>query len=157
MGSIVVAHRPSCSMPCGIFMDQGWNPCPLNYQADSYVLCDQGSPNFSFDIKSLRVVVLLFQQEKGQTDWKIKTHVRTEVTGQSATLKCGEMDTFREVGIEREGWRERGINIYLPALEFAGAISWWEHANDNFSEFTRGWVWANVILIQRFSSYELRS
>ena len=31
--SVVVAHRFSCSAACGIFPDQGSNPCPL--QADS--------------------------------------------------------------------------------------------------------------------------
>ena len=29
-GSVVVAHGPSCSAACGIFPDQGLNPCPLN-------------------------------------------------------------------------------------------------------------------------------
>ena len=29
-GSVVVAHRPSCSAACGIFPDQGSNPCPLH-------------------------------------------------------------------------------------------------------------------------------
>ena len=34
-GSVVVAHGPSCSTACGIFPDQGSNPCPLHWQADS--------------------------------------------------------------------------------------------------------------------------
>ena len=34
-GSVVVAHRPSCSAACGIFPDQGSNLCPLHWQADS--------------------------------------------------------------------------------------------------------------------------
>ena len=34
-GSVIVAHRLSCSMACGIFPDQGSNPCPLHWQADS--------------------------------------------------------------------------------------------------------------------------
>ena len=34
-GSVVVAHGPSCSAACGIFPDQGSNPCPLHWQADS--------------------------------------------------------------------------------------------------------------------------
>ena len=34
-GSVVVAHRPSCSVACGIFPDQGSNPCPLHWQVDS--------------------------------------------------------------------------------------------------------------------------
>ena len=40
---VVVAHGPSCSAACGIFPDQGSNPCPLNWQADSQQLRHQGS------------------------------------------------------------------------------------------------------------------
>ena len=46
-GSVAVAHRPSCSAACGIFPDQGWNPCPLHWQADSQPLRHQGSPMVS--------------------------------------------------------------------------------------------------------------
>ena len=45
-GSVVVAHGPSCSTSCGIFPDQGSNPCPLHWQADSQPLRHQGSPPF---------------------------------------------------------------------------------------------------------------
>ena len=34
-GSVDVAHRLSCPLACGIFLDQGLNPCPLHWQADS--------------------------------------------------------------------------------------------------------------------------
>ena len=54
-GSVVVAHGPSCSMACGIFPDQGSNPCPLHWQADSEPLRHQGSPIFSF-LKNLPTV-----------------------------------------------------------------------------------------------------
>ena len=37
-GSVIVAHGPSCSA------DQGSNPCPLHWQADSQPLRHQGSP-----------------------------------------------------------------------------------------------------------------
>ena len=47
-GSVVVAHGPSCSAACGIFPDQGSNPCPLHWQADSQPLCHQGSPTYFF-------------------------------------------------------------------------------------------------------------
>ena len=47
-GSVVVAHGPSCSAACGIFPDQGLNPCPLHWQADSQPLCHQGSPSTTF-------------------------------------------------------------------------------------------------------------
>ena len=43
-GSVVVAHKPGCSVACGIFPDQGLNPCPLHWQADSQPLRHQGSP-----------------------------------------------------------------------------------------------------------------
>ena len=39
--------RPSRSAACGIFPDQGSNPCPLHWQADSQPLCHQGSPQGS--------------------------------------------------------------------------------------------------------------
>ena len=47
-GSVVVAHGPSCSVACGIFPDQGSNPCRLHWQADSQPLRHQGSPEFYF-------------------------------------------------------------------------------------------------------------
>ena len=47
-GSVVVAHGPSCSVACGIFLDQGSNPCPLHWQADSQPLRHQGSPHVIF-------------------------------------------------------------------------------------------------------------
>ena len=43
-GSVAVAHGPSCSVACGIFPDQGSNPHPLHWQADSQPLRHQGSP-----------------------------------------------------------------------------------------------------------------
>ena len=58
-GSVVVAHGPSCSAACGIFPDQGSNPCPLNWQADSQPLHHQGSPVGRFLITvSISVLVI---------------------------------------------------------------------------------------------------
>ena len=57
-GSVVVAHGPSCSVACGIFPDQGSNPCPLHWQADSQPLRHQESPhNFNrfFSLNHLKV------------------------------------------------------------------------------------------------------
>ena len=52
-GPVVVAHGPSCSAACGIFPDQGSNPCPLHWQADSQPLRHQGSPETFFAINTL--------------------------------------------------------------------------------------------------------
>ena len=47
-GSATMAHGPSRSAACGILPDQGSNPCPLRWQADSQPLRHQGSPICSF-------------------------------------------------------------------------------------------------------------
>ena len=41
----------SCSTARGIFLDQGWNPCPLHCKADSSPLDHQGSLALVFDFK----------------------------------------------------------------------------------------------------------
>ena len=71
-GSVIVAHGPSCSAACGIFPDQGSNPYPLHWQADSQPLRHHGSPAqtlfvmdllpmpiFTLLLYSLRIVALL--------------------------------------------------------------------------------------------------
>ena len=49
-GSVIVAHGPSRSTACGILPDQGLNPCPLHWQADSQPLRHQGSPPSLLDL-----------------------------------------------------------------------------------------------------------
>ena len=49
VGSVVVACRPSCSAACGIFLDQGSNPCLLHWQVDFLPLNCQGSPGVIFN------------------------------------------------------------------------------------------------------------
>ena len=46
--SVVVAHRLSCSVVCGIFPDRGLNPCLLHWQADFQPVDHQGSPPIHF-------------------------------------------------------------------------------------------------------------
>ena len=43
-GSVVVAYRLTCFTACGIFLDQGFNPCSLYWQTDYSPLHHQGSP-----------------------------------------------------------------------------------------------------------------
>ena len=38
----------SCSVACGIFPDQGWNPCLLHWQVDYLPLSHQGSQRVMF-------------------------------------------------------------------------------------------------------------
>ena len=59
-GSVVVAHGPSCSAACGIFPDQGSNPCSLHWQADSQPLHHQGSPTLSLILLLMVYFILLY-------------------------------------------------------------------------------------------------
>ena len=72
-GSVIVAHGPSCSAACGIFPDQGSNPRPLHWQADSQPLRHQGSPVFNFLQYNLVVFLFVFSdwdERKHFTNWK---------------------------------------------------------------------------------------
>ena len=74
-GSVIVAHGPSCSAACGIFPDQGLNPCPLHWQADSQPLRHQGSPcwkifNHSFNFITCNGSVHIFYFFLVQS-WKV--------------------------------------------------------------------------------------
>ena len=91
-GSVVVAHGPSRSAACGIFPDQGSNPCPLHWQADSQPLRHQGSPRTAWFLQG--------PSERWQrlTRW-------AELTSQDPTAGCpgagGEADRGADSGGER--------------------------------------------------------
>ena len=53
-----MAHGPSSSAACGIFPDQGSNPCPLHWQADSQPLRYQGSPNIILNGEKMKAFPL---------------------------------------------------------------------------------------------------
>ena len=57
--SVVVAHGFSCLAACGIFLDQGLNPCALHGQADPYPLLPPGKSFFSFLRENCILVVCL--------------------------------------------------------------------------------------------------
>ena len=62
-GLVVVPHGPSCSTACGIFPDQGSNPYPLHWQADSQPLHHQGSPgvhSWTLFFRTFLVILGLF-------------------------------------------------------------------------------------------------
>ena len=65
-GSVVVAHGPSCSAACGIFPDQGSNPCPLHWQEDSQALHHQGSPEVIILIRKTNVQFCLKRSQETQ-------------------------------------------------------------------------------------------
>ena len=48
-----MAHGLSCSVACGILLDQGSNLCPLHWQADSSPLRHQGNPRFCFKFEHI--------------------------------------------------------------------------------------------------------
>ena len=46
----------SCPTACGIFPDQGLNPCPLHWQVESQPLDHQGSPSSCLSLKTYEEV-----------------------------------------------------------------------------------------------------
>ena len=67
-GSIVAVCGLSGSAACGIFPDQGLNPCLLLWQVDFCPLCHQGSPLCNFLILFFFIVVLFLKA--GAVCWK---------------------------------------------------------------------------------------
>ena len=49
-GSVIVVHRSSYPVTCGIFLDQGQNSCLLHWQVDSLPLSHHGNPILFYSI-----------------------------------------------------------------------------------------------------------
>ena len=64
-GPVVVGHRPSCSVICGIFPEQESNLYPLHLQADSYPLHlqERNSPNPNICFLRLFTISLCYQKK----------------------------------------------------------------------------------------------
>ena len=120
-GSVIVAHGPSCSAACGILPDQGPNPCPLQWQADSQPPRHQGSPNCFWKKIFLLTVPKKRQSKTCKTTWR-----------------------STRVGQEAEGVRGRhGNNFYFGFLgeEWASWVSSWAGLGWNsLNNFGRLWA-----------------
>ena len=91
-GSVVVAHGLSCSTACGIFSDQGSNPCPLHWHRWILSHCaTREALNLGFNYIKPRNIVqtetmsIYFLK---QIKWNIKTF-----THQTNISLSGIMDT----------------------------------------------------------------
>ena len=83
-GSVVVAHGPSCSAACGILPDQGSNPCPLHWQADSQPLRHQGSPLHLF----LLLFLLLWETDLRKHCYNLSETVLPMFSSRSFMVTC---------------------------------------------------------------------
>lgn len=93
MRSVVVVHGLSFSETCGIFSDQGSNPCALRWQVNSYLLYHQGCPQWFFaemeesilkfilNFKGLRMAETILQKNKfgGHTFLGFKMYCKATV------------------------------------------------------------------------------
>ena len=61
-GSVVAVHGLRCPAECGIFWDQGSNPCPLHWQADS-TTGPPGSPGLDF--RFLKMMIQIYHIVSG--------------------------------------------------------------------------------------------
>ena len=76
-GSVVVAHGPSCSAACGIFPDQGLNPCPLHWQADSIHCATREAPLCILHLKISQFGLTSFQTLNSHR-WLLGTLLRVK-------------------------------------------------------------------------------
>ena len=104
-GSVVVAHGPSRSTACGIFPDQGLNPRPLHWQADSQPLRHQGSPKTEGHFKKKDDLLYLKKNRQNtftrpsssfsQWEWKRSclsgccSYYAATITRLALRLRCG--------------------------------------------------------------------
>ena len=65
-GSVVVAHRPRCSAACGIFLDQGLNPCPPALTGRFSITVPPGEPSLFFLMSLANGLSILFIFSKNQ-------------------------------------------------------------------------------------------
>ena len=88
-GSVVVAHGLSCSTACGIFPDQGSNPCPLLWQVDSQLLRHQGSP-WSYPFESLSSNLFHTRPQKSHGCWLANRATGLETGVHIGPINCGK-------------------------------------------------------------------
>ena len=115
-GSVVVAHGPSCSAACGIFPDQGSNPCPLHWQADSQPLHHQGSPDamfyklcqffFLFFFKRIFLFIYLFLAVLGLRFVRGPSPVTA--SGGHSSSRCAGLSLSRPLPLRGTGSRRAG-------------------------------------------------
>ena len=101
-GSAIMAHGPSCSTACGIFPDQGSNPCPLHWQADSQPLRHQGSPQSNL--------------EKGKWSWRNQTPgLQTILQSYSHqdSMVLAQKQKYRSMGQDRKS-RDKPTHLWSP-------------------------------------------
>ena len=70
-----MVHGLSCSVACGIFPDQGSNPCPLHRQADSSPLHHQGSSPLIFCVFFAFKSIGFLQMLKGSIDQRKRLRI----------------------------------------------------------------------------------
>ena len=81
-----MAHRPSCSAACGILPDQGPNPCPLHWQADSQPLHYQGSPG-DHTLRTTAPNTILGVLHKSYKFHSISLPLKTETQRESEVMR----------------------------------------------------------------------
>ena len=117
---MVVAHRLSCSTACWIFLDQGWNPCLLHWQAGS---SPSGKPCLFFFFFCLFVSQCFLQvplrtqligskefKPHGETTWKLKSEL--------------SQPEHRYVLVKKSSYCVRPHSFVSPQLQFFQLRLW---------------------------------
>ena len=148
-GLVVVEPRLSCSMSCRIFSDQGFNPCPLHWQANSNPLIHQGGPSvlffnlfplsyFTVDEKSYFIQCSFM----GTIFWKLNILPSTDANF---------------ISERKKGWKIWGFFLGYNHPQGCGTMVRCSECKASQSDFTTGWSWTSqlVFLSLSFLIYEM--
>ena len=91
--SQTLEHRLSCSTACGIFPNQGWNPCLLHGQMDSLPLSHQGSPPLVYFKSSLHCLKYLIQCKRYVNSYRHSGMGQTQVLSSGTFCNLSHMHT----------------------------------------------------------------
>ena len=75
-----MAHGLSCSVACGLFPDQGSNPCPLHWQADSLTTAPPGKPLIPKSLSQFYTTFLSSRTNFPMTQWSSSPRYATSIS-----------------------------------------------------------------------------
>ena len=126
-------HRLSCPVVCGIFLDQGSNPCLLCWQVDFLPLSHQGSSHITWIWKDLEMQTK--RGPKPQKKERASCLFRYYDSQQDTiNLLCKTWKEFSGSGqVQLDLWTSRYLNQYLSGAQsdfcWGRMLKFWESLN----------------------------
>ena len=136
--ALSVVCRPSCSVVCRIFPDQGSHPCPLHWQVDIHPFCHQGSPNHSLKWSEVKLLscVRFFA-----TPWTVAYQA-------SPSMGFSRQEYWSGLPFPSPGESSRPRDgTHISAISCVGRQILYRCATWDGPDVATEWPWANHILV----------